>query len=105
MADQLFDRGNGLAIGRRDHGNGGPAAARAASATDAVDIIIGMMRHVEIEHVADIGNIEPAGGDVRGDQELDFALAERIERGRAGGLVQIAVQCSRVEAMTNEPPR
>ena len=54
-----------------------------------------MVRHVEIEHVAHVGDVEPAGGDVGGDQERGLAAAEPVERGHARGLVQIAVQRDR----------
>ena len=50
------------------------------------------MRHVEIEDVADGGNIEAAGGDVGGHQQRNFALAELIERRGARRLIHVAVQ-------------
>ena len=84
-----------LAVGRGDHGDRGAGAAGAAGAADAVDVVVGMVRHVEIEDVADVGNVEAARGDVGGDQQRDLALAELIERGRARGLVQVAVQRER----------
>ena len=75
-----------------DDGDGGAGLAGAAGAADAVDVVVGVMRHVEIEDVADVGNVEAAGGDVGGDQQLDLAVAERVERGGARRLVQVAVQ-------------
>src|SRR5665213_3896387 len=48
-----------------------------------MDIIVRVMRHVEIEDVADRGDIEAAGGDVGGDQQLGLAVPESVERGGA----------------------
>ena len=57
------------------------------------------MRDVEIEDVADGRNIETAGGDVGGDQERNFTLAELIECRGARGLIHIAMQGPDAEAM------
>ena len=69
LADQLLDRRDALLVGRRDHGDGGAAAPGAPGTADAVDVVVGMVRHVEIEDVADGGNVEPARGDIGGDQQ------------------------------------
>ena len=60
------------------------------------------MRHVEIEDVADRGDIETAGGDVGGDQQRDLALAERFQRGGARGLVHVAMQRGGVELVAQQ---
>ena len=73
LADQLLDRGDRLAVGRRHDGDRGAGLAGAAGAADAVDVVVGVMRHVEIEDVADVRNVEAARGDVGGDQQLDLA--------------------------------
>ena len=59
---------------------------------DPVDIIVGMMRDVEIEDVTDLGDIEAARRDVGCDQERQFAFAELIERRHARGLIHVAMQ-------------
>ena len=93
LADQLFDRGDGLGVVRSgDDGDRGAGAAGAAGAADAVHVVVGMDRHIEIIDVADVGNIEAAGSDVGGDQQRDFVLAELLERGRARRLIHVAVQ-------------
>src|SRR5262249_41076239 len=51
LADQRLDGGDGLAVlGCRDR-VGAAVASRPAGAADAVDVILGVMGHVEIEHV------------------------------------------------------
>src|SRR5215831_14576250 len=83
LADQLLDRRDVSSIGRRDDGDGGAAASRAAGAADAMYVVVGVMRNVEVEDVADGGNVEAARGDVGCNQQRDFVLAELIERGHA----------------------
>ena len=67
-----------------------------------MDVIVGMMRDVEIEDVADRRNIETARGDVGGDQQGHFVLAELLERRRARGLVHVAVQRDRGKAVADQ---
>src|SRR5262245_45840209 len=83
LPDQLLDGRDVSAVGGRDDGDGGAAASGAAGAADAMDVIVGVMRDVEVEDVADGGNVEAARGDVGGNQQRHFVLAELIERGRA----------------------
>ena len=99
LSDQLLDRDHGFLVERRDDRDRGAGASGAAGAADAVDIVVGVMRHVEIEDVAGGGNVEAAGGDVGGDQQRNFALAELIEGSGARRLVHIAVQGADAEAV------
>ena len=55
--------------GKRD---GDTRRSGAAGTADPVDIILGEFRQVEIDDVADAGNIEPAGGNIGGHQQADF---------------------------------
>ncbi len=70
------------------HATGTPGTA------DTVDVILGMNRHVEIENMADIGNIKPPRRYVGGDQELDFTATKSVQRACAHRLIQIAVNGS-----------
>ena len=79
-----------------------PVLAGAAGAADAVDVVVGVMRHVEIEDVAHFRNVEPAGGDIGRDQQLGLALAEGLERGGARRLVHVAMQRHRVELVAHQ---
>src|SRR3546814_16028503 len=63
---------------------GAPLRPRAARAADAVDIIVGMPRRVEVEDVADALHVEPARRDVGGDEDVDVALFEAAELGEIG---------------------
>ncbi len=99
LPDQPFDRGDRFVVERGDDRNRGAGAAGAAGTADAMHVIVGMMRHVEIEDVADGGNVEAAGGDIGGHQQRDLALAELIERGGARRLVHVAMQGADAEAV------
>jgi len=61
-----------------------------------------MHRHVEIIDVADVGNIEAAGGDVRRDKKRYFTPAELLQCRRARGLVHVAVQRLDGKTMTQQ---
>src|SRR5262245_12979490 len=50
-----------------------PGATRPA---DAMHVDLGGGRHVEVHHVADVLDIEAAGGDVGRDEDIEGALAE-----------------------------
>src|SRR5690606_20927883 len=87
QSGELFDIGDRLAIFWRDERERAAGGARAAGAADAVDVIIGVPRRVEVEHVAHAFDVEPAGGDVARAQDVDLALLEPVELRDAGRLV------------------
>jgi hypothetical protein len=99
LPDQLLDRGDRFGVERGDDGDCGTGAPGAAGTANAMDVIVGMVRHVEIEDVADSGDVEAARGDVGGDQKRNLALAELVERSGARRLIHIAVQGADTEAV------
>ncbi len=64
-----------------------------------MDVVVGVVRYVEVEDVADGGNVEPARGDVGGDQQRDFTVAELVERQGARRLFHVAMQGADAEAV------
>ena len=80
-----------------DDGEGFARASGAAGAADAVDVVLGMDRHVEIEDVADVGNVEAARGDVGCDEQLQLAGAKALQHRHARALVHVAMQRAGVE--------
>src|ERR1700676_5213237 len=88
LSDQLFDRDHRFLIERGDDRDRGAGASGAAGTADAMDVVVGMMRHVEIEDVAGGGNVEAARCDVGGDQQRNFTLAELVEGCRARRLTK-----------------
>src|SRR5713226_4127577 len=87
LTDQLFNGDDGFLIERSNDGDRGAGAPRTAGAADAMDVVVGVMRHVEVEDVTGGGNIETAGRDVGGDQKRNLALAELSERRGARRLI------------------
>jgi hypothetical protein len=102
LADQFLDRADRLVVGGCHDGDGRAAAARPAGAADAMDLVVGVMRDVEIDHVTDVGNVESAGRHIGRDQQRDFALTELVEGRRPRRLIQVAVQRGGVEAMPQQ---
>jgi hypothetical protein len=99
LADQPFDRGYRFAVEWRDHRDRSAGAARTPGTTDAVNIVVGVMGDIEVEDVADGGDIKSAGRDVGCDQQGNFALAELIESGGACRLIHVSVQGADAEAV------
>ena len=56
-------------IGGGDDGDRDAAFAGAPGAANPMDIILGVGRHIEIEDMADVGNIETARRDVGADDQ------------------------------------
>ena len=60
-----------------------PACACSARSSDAVDVVFGVLGHVVVDDVADVGDVDAARDDVGGDEYLDLAGAEVFQRGLA----------------------
>src|SRR5262245_42833639 len=86
-------------IVRRDDRQRAPLLAGPAGTADTVDIVVGLPRNVEIEDVADIGNVEPTGGNVARRQELNAPLAEGVKRCHTAHLIHITMQRTGIEAV------
>ena len=80
-----FDRAKAFHfLWRHDHRRV-PLTPCAACAADAVHVILGTDRNIEIEDVAHIGNIEPARRDVGSGKEGYFALCGRLRGSPCAG--------------------
>jgi hypothetical protein len=80
LADEPLDGGDVGASSAVMRVKASPTASRAAGAADAVDIILGMLRHVVVDDVADVGDVDAARGDVGGDHDLVLAVAKTFQR-------------------------
>src|SRR5262249_8035251 len=102
LGNQLLDRGDALLVAPApQHVNVG-CPGGSAGAADAMDIVVCLKRHVEIEDVADRGNIEAARRDIARHQDCDFSGPECIESSHSHGLIEIAMQRCRREAVLLE---
>ena len=61
-----------------------------------------MDRQVEVEDVADIGDVEAARRDIGGDEQLQLVVAKALQHGHARALVHVPVQCARIEIMLDQ---
>ena len=102
LAGQLLDRRDIFAVDRRGDGDRRAGQSGAAGPADAVDVVLGVGGHVEIEDVADRRDVEAARRDVAGDEQRQPVLAEIVERRRARALVHVAVERAGVEAVPLE---
>ena len=82
-------------LAARDERDRPSAAARAAGAPDAVDVIVAVVRQVVIEDHLDVVHVEPARGHVGRDEELEPALAELGDHPLAHRLRHVAVHLVR----------
>ena len=92
-------------IGGRHERDGCTRSARAPGSTDAVNVGLGVLRDPQVEDVRDAAHVDPARRDVRGDEHAELPTTEGVQRARPGGLRQVAVQESGVEAFTLQAVR
>ena len=81
-----------------DQGDRDTGLACAAGAPDAVHVGLLVLGDLVVDDVGDVVDVDAAGGDVGGDEHVDVAGAERLERLLAGGLSQVAVHRADLEA-------
>src|SRR3954464_6286980 len=60
----------------KDEAGGDASGARAAGAAGAVHVGVAILGCVEVDHVGDLVDVDPAGGDVGGDEGVDLAELE-----------------------------
>ena len=77
LLDQLLDVGDQARVVARDQRDRQARRAGAAGAADAVHVVLGVERHVEVEHRRQVDDVEAARGDVGGDEHVDLAGLER----------------------------
>ena len=105
LAEQLLDVGDQARVVARDQRDRQPRGAGARGAADAVDVVLGVVRHVEVEDRRQVDDVEAARGDVGRDQDVDLALLERLERLQPLVLRLVAVQRVGAQAVALERAR
>src|SRR6266508_2859947 len=76
-------------LARERHGDAGLAGT--SGATDAVSECLGILGEVVVHDVADVLDVQAARGEVRGDEDLDLAALELVERALALPLREVAM--------------
>ena len=79
-----------------------PDAAGAAGAADAVDVALAVLGRVEVDDVRDAVDVDAAGGDVGGDQDVDVPGLEAGQGLLALALGLVAVHRDGLDALVRE---
>ena len=91
FAGEFLDAAQEVVLLGRGEARGAAAGFGARGAADAVDVILGDVREIEVHHVADLGDVDAAGGDVGRHQHARLAGLERVHRGAALALRAVGV--------------
>ena len=74
-----LDGAEHAALTRGDEQDRLAGASGTAGAADAVDVALGVVRDVVVDHVADAVDVQAAGGDVGGHQDVQAAVLELVD--------------------------
>ena len=99
LLEQRFDGGEHRGFVGADQRDGFTGGAGAAGAADAVDVVFGDDGQVEIDDLRQVVDVQPAGGDVGGDEDLHFAGLEAFQGAQAGRLRFVAVDGIGLDAL------
>src|SRR5262244_4614630 len=80
LPDETLDGGNLLEVLAGHDGKCVAHAQCTAGAADAMNIVFGMVRHVEVNDMDDLLDIDAARGDIGGDHHFVTAIAKAVER-------------------------
>ena len=95
--DELLDLMEPALLLFADERHGTARGRRAGRTADTVDVILGIVRHVVVEHQADVLDVDAPGDDVRGDEYLDLVVLEIEHHLLTLGLLQVGVHGRHVE--------
>jgi hypothetical protein len=73
--------------------------AGAGGAAHPMDVILGVTGQVVIDDMGDMVDVQTAGGDIGGDQDIEFTLAELVDGLFALGLRAAAMDLGRLDAL------
>ena len=92
LLGERLDAAEQPVLARLGEGDGNALAPGAAGAADAVDVGLGRLGDVEVDDVGEVLDVEPAGGDVGGDEQIDGAAAGALHDAVALVLGHAAMQ-------------
>jgi hypothetical protein len=87
LADHLLDLDEVPLLGRIDERDRHPRRPGAAGASDAVDVVLGNVRHLVVDDDRKVVDVEAARGDVSGHQHLQPAFLEGVSASRRAACV------------------
>ena len=77
---------------RRHHQNTSPLATRSSGTTTTVSVIFDIRRYVCVNHRVDFRDVDPASGDIGGDQDILFTIFEGIQGAGTLSLIEFATE-------------
>ena len=80
MFHDAFERADHVVVFRRDERECVASALGTSCTSDAVDVGIGGIGHVEVDDVRDAVHIQATRGDVGGNHDLVLPVLEAVER-------------------------
>ncbi len=104
-----LDGAQHVALARRDEQDGLALAPGPAGAADAMHVGLGVVGHVVVHDMPDAFDIQAAGGDIGGDQDVDLPRLQARHRAFAQRLRNVAVErrggeAARLAAFPPAPP-
>ena len=103
-ADRLLDVAKLIVLFGREQRERRAALSRTSRPADAVDVVLGHVRQVEVDDVGDAVDVDAAGNDVGGDEYLVLAALEAVERLLALRLRAVAVDGRPADAVLARAP-
>lgn len=94
-ADMALDRVQLRALLQRRETRGMPVRSGTRRAPDAMHVILDGVRQIVVDHAADPGDVDAAGGNVGRNQDAIAAMPEAVERLATLRLAAIGVQTLR----------
>ena len=101
-SSDLVDERPAVQVVPVDEGDRDAGVAGAGGAADAVQVGLLVLGALVVDDVRDVLDVDAAGGDVGGDEDVDLAVAERAQRLLAGALAEVAVDRGGGEAALGE---
>jgi hypothetical protein len=90
-----LDLAQEMGFARRDEEDGIARTTRTAGAPDAVDVGLCVVGNVVVDHVADAGHVDAAGGHVGGDDDVEGFVLELLDDPLAKLLGHVAIEAGR----------
>ena len=78
--------------------------ARASGASNAVDVVLGVRGHVEVDHICHVGDVDAARQDVGCHQHAHLAVGKAPQRAGTLVLVAVAVDGRALDACLAQAP-
>lgn len=100
--DPLLDRRQDAAFARDDEREGDAVAAHPTRSTDAVNVIVAVLRNVIIDDVRDRTDIDTTADDIGSDQDFEFPIAEFLQHAITFALRHVAMHATGVRELLRQ---